>query len=149
MKIVLKEKGTGIKIAWFFMIITIGAFLNELKGALSEINTESGGFDRGFKNGYEAGGKLGSIFFLGMGMLLYSRTKKRKFGHLVKGSKIVDYILVFILSINFIFPLLSGRWINGTEDDLLAFNYVAASLLAYVYVLLAKPKVELPKKTES
>lgn len=146
MKLTLQDKNRGIKIAWVFMIITIGAFLNEIKDAIDTIKPEGGSLENGFEAGYPAGSKLGLIFLLGMGMLLYTRTKKRKLGYSVWGSKIIDYILVFILAINFVFPLFSGRWVNGSGDDVLAFFYVTVSLLTYIYVLLAKPKVEPEKK---
>ncbi len=132
MALTLHKENRGIKIAWFFMVITIGAFLSDLSSNLE--------FESAFETGYAMGGKLGLAFLLGMGMLLYTRTKRRKFGHSVKGSKIIDYFLVFILLINFIFPLISGRWVNGTGDDVLSFFYVTASLFAYAYALLAKPK---------
>ena len=149
MNLTLQDKNRGIKIAWFFMIITIGAFLNEVKDALDTIKPEGGGFESGFEAGYPAGSKLGLIFLLGMGMLLYTRTKRRKLGYSVWGSKVIDYVLVFILSINFVFPLISGRWVNGSGDDVLAFFYVSAGLLAYTYALLAKPKKEQQKITSN
>ena len=123
------------------MVITIGAFLNDMKDALSLVNGNNLGFEGAFEIGYTAGSKLGLIFLLGIGMFLYTRTKRRKLGYPVKGPKIIDYVLVSILSINFIFPLLSGRWVNGTGNDVLAFSYVTASLLAYAYTLFAKPEI--------
>lgn len=145
MKLTLNKKNRGINIAWFFMVITTGAFLNDLKDALQTIEGGNLGFEGAFKTGYSMGGRLGLVFLLGIGMLLYTRTKKRKFNHTVWGSKIIDYILVFILIINFIFPLLSGRGVNGTGNDIMAFFYVTASLLAYAYASLAKPKTSLPE----
>lgn len=76
MNLTLKEKSRGIKVAWFFMIITIGAFLSEMQDALDSAKNQVGNFDSAYETGYIAGGKLGLITLLGMGMLLYTRTKK-------------------------------------------------------------------------
>lgn len=144
MKLTLNENSRGIKIGWFFMIITIGGFLNDLKDGLQLINNNDLGYEGAYEIGNILGGKLGLVTLLGIGMILYTRTKKRKFGIHVKGSKFIDYILLFILAINFIFPLISGRFINGSGDDVLSFFYVTSSLLAYTYALLAKPKITAP-----
>jgi len=155
MKLTLHKENRGIKIAWFFMVITIGAFLNDLKDSLQLINDSNLEFqgENIFKVGYSLGeplgSKLGMATLLGIGILLYKRTKGRRFNKPVWGPKLIDYILVVILTINFIFPLLSGRWSDGTPDDSLAFFYVTASLLAYGYALLAKPKVSLNANSEN
>ena len=141
MQLTLNEKNRGIKIAWFFMIITIGSFLNDLKEALQLINDKNIGYQGSYELGILLGNKFWLITILGVGMILYNRTKNRKFGIPVRGPKFIDYVLLFILGINFIFPLMSGRFINGSSNDVLEFFYVTSSLLAYVYVLLAKPKV--------
>jgi len=146
-KLTLHDKNRGIKLAWFFMIITIGSFLNEIKNALEDSSNKN--FEHGFEAGYKAGGTLGTITLLAIGMILYTRTKRRKLGYVVKGSKFIDYILAFILGINFIFPLLSGKYVNGTSNDVMSFFYVTGSLLAFAYALLAKPKKrETPNKNE-
>lgn len=141
----ISESNRGIKIGWIFLIITIGSFLNALNEA-SQINSNSG---NAYDMGMVIGSKLGLITLLGIGMLLYSRTKKRKFKKHVWGPRIFDYLLVFILVINFIFPLLSGRWVDGTLDDSMSFFYVSSSLIAYLYALLAKPKLSLSKNNQS
>lgn len=142
MKLTLNKSNTEIKIGWFFMVITIGSFLNDLKDGLQLANNNNPGYKGAYEIGSMLGSKLGLIFLLGIGMILYTRTKKRKFGIQVRGSKFIDYILLFILIINFVFPLMSGRWVDGTNNDVLALFYVTSSLLAYVYASLAKPKTE-------
>lgn len=137
MKIILHEKDKGAKVAWFFMIITIISFLNSAKDSLNHINQGAGTFENGFVYGADMGSKLGLITLLGIGMILYNRTKKRRFGHLVKGSKIIDYVLAFILSINLV-SLISGDVVNGPSDDITAFWYILVSLVAYAYALFAK-----------
>lgn len=144
MKLTLNKKNRGIKIGWFFMIITVGSFLNSLSQGLQLINNSNTEYDGAYEIGSVLGSKLGLIFLLGIGMILYTRTKKRKFEIPVWGPKFIDYFLLFILAINFIFPLMNGRFINGTSDDALSFFYVTSSLLAYGYALLAKPKVTVP-----
>ncbi len=141
MALTLSKKNGGIKIAWFFMIITIGAFFADLRGAQRTLNKGGVSSDTGYELGYTAGGKLGLATFLGIGMILYSRTKKRKFGHSVWGPKFIDYFLAFILAINFLNLLITGNFAYGTGDDVLAFFYITSSLLAYAYALLAKPKI--------
>lgn len=142
MKLTLNENSREIKIGWFFMIITIGGFLNDLKDVLQITDNNNLGYEGAYEIGNILGSKLGLITILGIGMVLYTRTKKRKFGVHVGGSKLIDYVLLFILAINFVFPLMSVRFINGTGDDTLAFFYVTSSLLAYIYALLATPKTE-------
>lgn len=128
----LSEKNRGIKVAWFFMIITVGSFLNNLVQVLENDSGSS------YEAGYLLGSKLGLITILAVGIILYRRTKRRKFNKSVWGPKAIDYILVFILVVNFIFPFLSGRWVDGTSDDVMSFFYVVASLAAYTYATVAK-----------
>ena len=140
MVLTLNEKNRGIKIAWFFMIITIGGFLDELRTASQVANDNNLGFEGSYELGYVVGGKLAVILFLAIGMLLYNRTKKRKFKQPVRGSKFIDYLLAFILVINFINLLVTGMFAYGDGNDVMAFFYISSSLLAYAYALLAKPK---------
>jgi len=89
-----------------------------------------------FKDGNipDSGSHLNAVLIIIIGRSLYTRTKLRKLGSLVKGPKIIDYSLLLFLLLSFPTYFFYEIWLRWP------LNFVAIiwSLLAYFYLIFFK-----------
>ena len=125
--------GAGTKALWFLLFLYIGSGLDSLR----------------YEQFDEFGWRIFSALLLIIGMTLYSRTKRRKFELEVKGSKIVDSILLIFLTIHLVAYMLEIDYMISTQP--IALWVVVGSMIAFLRIRFSKPKLsrELNDKKEN